>query len=442
MPEKIAPNLSLSYGWTPRVGGTPGDSGWGDPVSNNFKKIDALLGLSVQGIVTVPSASVNGTRYLVASTGATGVFLGKENQVAVRVEGAWDFYVPARGWLCEVASTGQIVKFDGANWVDVLLPVAGDGANLVPDSYSWMTATLATYAAATQTVIAQAVAEALSGYGIKITTGSTSTNIFTMLSPTNGATDRNLVLEPGDYILSAYMSSPTAGHKVAFALWDGAAKTGPDLTLTTTRARYSSVITVPTAGRHSMYLLSNRSGVSGIDVVFDSPMISRRLSPGSSVLPPAFVPGPSAAKVAAATQVTSLHVNTAASTLVAGTAAYTKIGLTTVVEDTRNGWNAAQSTYTPPESGLYLVEAMLRPARTGGNGMAALVNLQLGFGSAAADGVNVVGDSSQDLTPFTVSFCKPMRLVAGTAYFIFGQHSQMPAVAFTYAELKIVKIAN
>lgn len=439
MPEKIAPNLSLSYGWTPRVGGTPGDSGWGNPVSNNFKKIDALLGLSVAGIVTVPAMTINGTRYLVAATGASGVFAGKENNVAVRVEGAWEFYAPSRGWLAEVATTGQIVKFDGAAWADVLSAIPSDGANLLPDTYSWPTATLASYAAATQTVVAQAVAEALSGYGIKITTGSTTTNIFTMLSPTNGLTDRNMMLEPGDYIVSAYLSSPTPGHKVALALWDGSGKVSPDITLSTTRTRYSAVITITSAARNSMYLQSNRSGVSGVDVIMDSPMVSRKLGSAS---PPAYVPGPSAAKVAAATQVTSLHVNTATTTLAAGTAAYTKIALSTVVEDTRNGWNAAQSTYTPPESGLYMVEALLRPARSGGNGMAALVNLQLGFGSTAADSVNVVGDSTQDMTPFTVSLCKPMRLTAGTAYFIFGQHSQAPAVAFTYAELKIVKIAN
>lgn len=438
MPEKIAPNLNLSYGWTPRVGGTPGDSGWGDPVSNNFKKIDALLGLSVLGIVTVPAVSTNGTRYLVAASGASGVFAGKENQVAVRVEGNWDFYVPSRGWLCEVATTGQIVKFDGSAWVDILLPSPSDGANLLPDTYSWMTSTLASYAASTQTLIAQAVTEALSGYGIKVTTGSTSLNIFTMFSPTNGTTDRNLSLEPGDYILSAYMSSPTAGHKVALALWDGTAKTSADITLTTTRTRYSAVLTVTAAGRYSMYVLTNRSGVSGVDVIIDSPMISRRL--GSST-PPAYVPGPSASKVAAATRVTALHANTPSANLANG-ATYTKIGLTTVAEDTRNGWSGANFTYTPPEDGIYLVEAMLRPARSGGNAMAANTNLQLGFGSSAADGVNVVADTSTDLLPFTLLFSKPMRLTAGTAYFMFGQHSQGTPIQFTYAELKIVKISN
>lgn len=442
MPEKIAPNLSLSYGWTPRVGGTPGDSGWGNPVSNNFKKIDALLGLSVlSASATTPGVTTNGTRYIVAATGASGDFSGQANKVAVRVENTWEFYTPARGWLAEVAATGQIVRFDGSSWVDVLLPISADGANLLPDTYSWGTTTLPPLVASGQTVVAQAVTEALSGYGIKVTTGNTS-NLYTMFAPVNGATGYNIAFEPGEYIISAYMSSTTPGHKVALALTDGVAKFSPDISLTTTRARYSFVASFTTATKMAMYVLTNRSGVAGAEVIIDSPMVSRRLATGSSSsTPPAFTPGPSAARVAAATQVSALNVNTPAATLANG-ATYTKIGLSNVVEDTRSGWSAANFTYTPAESGLYMVEAMLRPARSGGNAMAVDTNLQLGFGSSAADGVNLVADTSTDLLPFTLSFCKPMRLTAGTAYFMFGQHSQGTAIQFTYAELKIVKIAN
>lgn len=121
MAELIAPNLSLSYGWTPRSGGTPGDSGWGNPVSANFKKIDALLGLSVISASAItPTVTGNGTRYIVPSSGATGVFAGKDNQVAVRVAGVWEFYPPSRGWLAENQATGQILKFNGLDWVEAV----------------------------------------------------------------------------------------------------------------------------------------------------------------------------------------------------------------------------------------------------------------------------------------------------------------------------------
>jgi len=261
MPASIGPCLGLSYGWTPRNGGTPGESGWGAAVTDNFKKIDALLGLSVLGVVTVPAVTTNGTRYLVAATGATGVFAGQANKVAARVANAWEFYTPVRGLLAENQATGSIVKFNGAAWVDA----------------------------------------------------------------------------------------------------------------------------VPTAGA-------------------------------------------------------TLHASNPGSWTLVNGAAFTKIQLYTQVENGLSGWSTTAWTFTPAESGMYLVEALVRPVRTGTNPMGANVNLRLGFGSAAADSVDVVGDTSTDLLPFTVQFCKPMRLTAGTAYFLFGNHSSATAIAFTHAELKITRL--
>lgn len=263
MAASTGPNLGLSYGWTPRNGGTPGDSGWGDPVSANFKKMDALLGLSVlSASVVSPAVTTDGTRYIVPASGASGAFAGKANQVAVRVAGAWEFYAPSRGWLAENQATGGIVKFDGTNWVSL------DAAAVHLD-----------------------------------------------------------------------MSNPGAG-----------------------------VIT---------------NGV-----------------------------------------------------------AYQFLPLYTKNEDTGAGWNASTNKYTPPVSGLYLVEALLRPVRSGTNPMPAGTNMRLGFGSAAADGVDVVAGSSADLLPFTLLFCKPMRLTAGTAYSLFVNHDAAASVAFTYAQLKITRIGT
>lgn len=443
MAASTGPNLSLSYGWTPRSGGTPGDSGWGEPVSANFKKLDALVGLSVlSAALTAPAVSTDGTRYIVPATGATGAFAGKENQVAVRVAGVWEFYAPSYGWLASNVATGGVLKWDGVAWLDLLTTVAANGNNLLPDTYSWGASTLPPLIISSQTVIAQAVSAALSGWGMKITTLSTATSIFTMLTPSNNTAGWNILLEPGDYILSAYMSSSVAGHKVALAVWDGASKATPDLTLTTSRARYSGVITIPATTTVGMYLLSNKSGANGVDITLDSPMITRKANSAASSVPASFSPGPSAARVASLVQATSLHVNNpGAATLING-AAFTKIALGTVVEDTRNGWSVPNNTYTPVESGMYLVQAMLRPVRSGTDNMPSGTNLKLGFGSAAADGIDVECDTSTDALPFTVSFCKPMRLVAGTPYFIFGNHTAAAPIAFTYGQLKITKIGS
>lgn len=261
MPASTGPNLGLSWGWTPRNGGTPGESGWGEAVTDNFKKIDALLGLSVLSITTSPTVTTPGARYIVAASGATGDFAGQANKVAVRVGSAWEFHTPIRGLLAENQATGAIIKFNGTAWVDAVAAV--------------------------------------------------------------GAT---------------------------------------------------------------------------------------------------------------------LHVNNpGAWTLINGTG-FTKIQLFTPVESGLSGWSTTAYTFTPTESGMYLVEGLLRPVRSGTNPMAANVNLRLGFGSTAADSVDVVGDTSTDLLPFTVQFCKPMRLTAGTAYFLFGNHSSASAIAFTYAELKITRL--
>lgn len=261
MPASIGPNLGLSYGWTPRNGATPGDSGWGEAVTENFKKLDALLGLSVTSVIAAPLVTTEGTRYIVAATGANGAFAGQANKVAVRRGGAWEFYFPTRGLLAENQATGALLKYNGSAWVD-----------------------------------------------------------------------------------------------------------------------------------------------------------------------------------AASTVAASLHVQNPGAWTLPNGSTFVKIQMFTVTEDTRSGWSSSSYAYTPPETGMYLVEAMLRPVRSGTNSMPAGVNLRLGFGSTAAEGIDVLGDTASDLLPFTLLFSKPVRLTAGTAYFIFGQHSHTAAIAFTYAELKITRL--
>lgn len=261
MAASTGPNLGLAYGWTPRSGGTPGDSGWGDPVSANFKLIDALVGLSVLSASAVsPVVSTDGTRYIVPHTGGTGAFAAKADQVAVHVGGAWEFHVPARGWLAENQETGRFLKFNGTTWVDI--------------------------------------------------------------TPAKAYID---VFDP-------------AGD------------------------------TIPNGG------------------------------------------------------------------------SFAKVTLTTVVEDNTGGWDAGTSTFTPVVSGLYLVDAMISPMRSGADLMPADTNLRLGFGSALVDSYAVVAATSTDLLPFTLSLSKPMRLTAGIPYFVYANHSAAAPVALAKGQLKIVRL--
>lgn len=132
--------------------------------------------------------------------------------------------------------------------------------------------------------------------------------------------------------------------------------------------------------------------------------------------------------------------NTGSWSLPNGTA-WTLIPLYTKNVDTANGWNATTFKFTPPVSGMYLVEAMVRPVRSGTGAMGNGLTFCLGFGTSPADSIDVVTGTSPDLNEFAILFCKPMRLVAGTAYHIFGKHYAAGPVAFTFAQLKIVRIS-
>lgn len=125
MARLTAPNLGLFYGWTPRDGSTPGESGWGASMSENLKLLDAITQISVlSAILPAPAVTTNGTRYIVPATGATGDFLGQAGKLAVRVADAWVFYTPRRGWLADVVSPSGLLKYDGAAWVDAAAPVS------------------------------------------------------------------------------------------------------------------------------------------------------------------------------------------------------------------------------------------------------------------------------------------------------------------------------
>jgi len=65
-------------------------------------------------LATPPGSPVDGDRYLVAASGTSGVFVGKENQVAERSSGAWVFSgAPAAG---QQLSVGQLLLQYNAGW--------------------------------------------------------------------------------------------------------------------------------------------------------------------------------------------------------------------------------------------------------------------------------------------------------------------------------------
>lgn len=256
------PNLGLEAGWTPQSGSTPGETGWGEEMNANLKMLDALIQLSVLSVTAnAPVVTANGTRYCVPASGATGAFAGHATQVAVRVNGVWEFWSPRVGWLAHNQADDKMYRFNGSAWAlfneeQATLDVSGVGSWLIP--------------------------------------------------------------------------------------------TG---------------------------------------------------------------------------------------------AGFTTIPFGTVNNDNRSGYNATTHTYTAPESGVYIVEGMVKPVTSGTDDLPAGGWLGLGFGPAAVDTIDVTYTSATGTNPMTALLCKPMRLTQGTAYQLYARHSEGTDVAVLLAHLRLVRVS-
>lgn len=82
-----------------------------------LKVLDGLVQLSVKSRTTTapPGSPADSDRYLVPS-GATGAWSGKTDQVAVYVDGAWDYHIPKTGWRCFVEGEGIVTYVSGIGW--------------------------------------------------------------------------------------------------------------------------------------------------------------------------------------------------------------------------------------------------------------------------------------------------------------------------------------
>ena len=105
------PNLGLTHGYV------LGESGWHTGMETNLKRLDALVHLAVldRDLTTPPSSPTDGDRYIIPS-GATGAWAGKTNQVAVRINGAWEYYAPKVGWLAYVIDEDKLVVYKATGW--------------------------------------------------------------------------------------------------------------------------------------------------------------------------------------------------------------------------------------------------------------------------------------------------------------------------------------
>lgn len=105
MAPRTLPGLGLSGFWA------LGEDGWNGGADENWRKISALVQLSVLSVVsTLPVSPANGDMHIVTS-GANA------NSVAVRDNGAWVYYAPIEGWKAWDSSGNVEYLFDGSAWV-------------------------------------------------------------------------------------------------------------------------------------------------------------------------------------------------------------------------------------------------------------------------------------------------------------------------------------
>ena len=115
-----------------------GESQWRQATNQALSKIDATISLSVINVeqITVPATPTLGDRYLIG-TGASGVFAGRANQLAVYGYSAngtqqWNYYSPINGLVAYETSTTYtwVYQTSTASWVPK--PVAST-AYIIPN---------------------------------------------------------------------------------------------------------------------------------------------------------------------------------------------------------------------------------------------------------------------------------------------------------------------
>lgn len=94
--------------------------------------LDGLIQLAVnsRGQATPPATPVDGDRYLIAAA-ATGDWLGRSGQIALRMEGAWRYFTASEGWRLWVSDEDVLLVFNGATWNAGSVPTSLQNTALV-----------------------------------------------------------------------------------------------------------------------------------------------------------------------------------------------------------------------------------------------------------------------------------------------------------------------
>ena len=87
----------------------------------------AAARVETMALASPPANPSEGDAHLVPA-GATGDWSGQDANVAVFLNGGWDFITPWAGWRLWVASVPGFAVYDGADWQVVSQPISPGGA--------------------------------------------------------------------------------------------------------------------------------------------------------------------------------------------------------------------------------------------------------------------------------------------------------------------------
>lgn len=103
-----------------------------------IRLLDVIVQLSVMArdVTTPPANPAQGDRYILAN-GANGAWAGRDGQIALFENGAWQFFAPMAGWTAWVMAESVLASYDGIVWTsqaDGPFNIGQLGVSATPDA--------------------------------------------------------------------------------------------------------------------------------------------------------------------------------------------------------------------------------------------------------------------------------------------------------------------
>jgi hypothetical protein len=108
-------------------------------VNQALLQIDRVMQMAVvsRTLALAPTSPSDGAKYVVG-TGATGVWAGQDNRIAIYTTNGstWSFLAPQEGWTCFSIADHALYEFNGSSWAVLGYTAATSGlvdfASLTP----------------------------------------------------------------------------------------------------------------------------------------------------------------------------------------------------------------------------------------------------------------------------------------------------------------------